>query len=261
MREKQGSSLKGSPMRHRPSPQLARRELLRIDGEPVSVTIRHNPRARRLIIKVHPTTGEVSVVAPSKRALDHALDFARSETDWIKRRLAKVPRIVELALGATVLFKGDEHFVTSAPKGLAPVWVEEEKGERFIRVAGRAEHAPRRLLDFFKREARQSLAARTVELAGRIGMRPARISVRDTQSRWGSCSTERSLSYSWRLILAPPFVLDYVVAHEVAHMRHMNHGPRFWKLVRELSDQSDAAQDWLGRNGPLLHRYAVRASR
>jgi predicted metal-dependent hydrolase len=246
-------------MRHRSPPQLARRELLRIDGEPVSVVIRHNPRARRLIIRVHPTTGEVTVVAPSRRAIDHALDFARSESAWIKRRLAKVPRIVELALGATVLFGGEEHLVTAGARGPAPVWTEEADGKRYIRVSGRAEHAPRRLLDFFKREARQVLSARTVELAERIGTRPARIAVRDTQSRWGSCSTERSLSYSWRLILAPPFVLDYVVAHEVAHMRHMHHGPRFWKLVRELSEQSDAAQAWLLRNGPLLHRYAVKA--
>ena len=246
-------------MRHRPPPQLARRELLRIDGEPVSVVIRHNPRARRLIIRVHPTTGEVTVVAPSRRAIDHALDFARSESAWIKKRLASVPRIVELALDAIVLFRGEEHLIAAGARGPAPVWIEEADGRRVIRVGGRAEHAPRRLLDFFKREARQVLSARTVELAERIGMRPARIAVRDTQSRWGSCSTERSLSYSWRLILAPPFVLDYVVAHEVAHMRHMHHGPRFWKLVRELSDQSDAAQAWLLRNGPLLHRYAVKA--
>ncbi len=245
-------------MRHR-SPQSARRELLRIDGEPVSVTIRHNPRARRLIIRVHPSTGEVTVVAPSRRALGHALDFARSEAAWIKRRLAKVPRGVELSLGATVLFRGEEHLVTAGARGPAPVWVEEIEGNRFIRVGGRAEHAPRRLVDFFKRQARQALAARTVEMAERIGVRAARISVRDTQSRWGSCSTERSLSFSWRLILAPSFVLDYVVAHEVAHMRHMNHGPRFWKLVRELSSETDAAQEWLGRNGPLLHRYAVKS--
>src|SRR5580698_7304294 len=245
-------------MRHRPPPQLARRELLRIDGEPVSVVIRHNPRARRLIIRVHPTTGEVTVVAPSRRAIDHALDFARSESAWIKRRLAKVPRIVELALGATVLFGGEEHLVTVGARGPAPVWVEEAEGKRFIRVSGRAEHVPRRLLDFFKREARQVLSTRTVELAERIGTRPARIAVRDMQSRWGSCSTERSLSYSWRLILAPPFVLDYVVAHEVAHMREMNHGPAFWKLVRDLIGDPRKAQNWLRDHGAALHRYAPK---
>lgn len=240
--------------------QLACRELLRIDGEAVSVTIRHNPRARRLIIKVHPTTGEITVVAPSKRALAHALDFARSESDWIKRRLAKVPRIVELSLGATVLFRGEDHLVIAGERGPAPVWVEKSQQGSLIRVSGRAEHAPRRLIDFFKREARGTLSARTVDFAARIGSRPARISVRDTQSRWGSCSTERSLSYSWRLILAPAFVLDYVVAHEVAHLRHMNHGPRFWKLVREFVADADAAQKWLIRNGPLLHRYALPAN-
>jgi predicted metal-dependent hydrolase len=245
-------------MRRRSPPlPLARRESLKIDGEPVAVTIRHNPRARRLIIKVHPATGEVTVVGPSRRALDHALEFARSESDWIARRLAKVPRSVELGLGITVPFRGEDHLVTAAARGPAPVWIETGDGAAFIRVAGRAEHAARRLIDFFKREARGTLAARTVELAARIEMRPARISVRDTQSRWGSCSTERSLSFSWRLILAPPFVLDYVVAHEVAHMRHMNHGPRFWSLVRKLTSEAEAAQAWLGHNGTLLHRYAL----
>jgi predicted metal-dependent hydrolase len=145
-------------MRHRTPPQLARRELLRIDGEPVQVTIRHNPRARRLIIRVHPTTGEVTVVAPSRRAIGHALDFARAESEWIKRRLAKVPKIVELTLDATVLYRGDEHVVAAGANGPAPVWVEAAAGTRFIRVSGRAEHVPRRLLDFFKREARQVLA-------------------------------------------------------------------------------------------------------
>lgn len=241
--------------------QPMRRELLRIDGEAVAVTIRHNPRARRLIIRVHPSTGEVTVVAPSRRAIDHALDFARSEADWIARRLAKVPRSVALDLGASVLFRGEEHLVTAGARGPGPVWAETIEGQRFIRVSGRAEHAPRRLIDFFKREARHELSSRTVELAERIGMRPARISVRDTESRWGSCSTERSLSYSWRLILAPQFVLDYVVAHEVAHLKHMNHGPRFWKQVRELTGDVEAAQAWLGRNGPLLHRYGLRVGK
>lgn len=241
------------------NPQLARRELLRIDGEQVAVTVRHNPRARRIIIKVHPTTGEVTVVTPSRRSFDHAINFARSESAWIARRLAKVPRGIALELGATVLFRGEEHIVMQGNGGPGPVWVEASDGGRCIRVSGRVEHLPRRLIDFFKREARRELTARTVALAERIGATVKRVTVRDTVSRWGSCSTERSLSYSWRLILAPQFVLDYVVAHEVAHLRHMNHGQRFWQLVSKLTDDADAAQAWLLCNGPLLHRYALRS--
>jgi hypothetical protein len=114
------------------------------------------------------------------------------------------------------------------------------------------------LLDFLKREARKMFEARAFHYAELVGVQPKRITVRDTASRWGSCSTTRSLSFSWRLILAPPFVLDYVVAHEVAHLKHMNHGPRFWSLVRELVGDVEAPQAWLSKNGPLLHRYAPR---
>ncbi|HEX4159344.1 MAG TPA: SprT family zinc-dependent metalloprotease [Rhizomicrobium sp.] len=234
----------------------ARRVLLRIEGRPVEVTVRLNPRARRLIVKVHPSTGEVSVVAPSRRSLDHAMDFARSESSWIARRLAHVPEPVELEAGASVPFRGEEHTIRPAGKGPAPVWI--EQGSRVIRIAGQKEHAPRRLLDFLKREARKMFEARAFHYAERIGVQPKRITVRDTASRWGSCSTTRSLSFSWRLILAPPFVLDYVVAHEVAHLKHMNHGQRFWSLVRELVGDAETPQAWLSKNGPLLHRYAPR---
>lgn len=235
-----------------------RRELLRIDGRPVEVTVRLNPRARRLIVKVHPSTGEVSVVAPSRRALDHAMEFARSESSWIARRLAHVPEPVDLELGARIPFRGQDHAICPAARGPAPVWI--DRGARVIRISGHSEHAPRRLLDFLKREARRTFEARVFHYAERVGVEPKRITVRDTASRWGSCSTTRSLSLSWRLILAPPFVLDYVVAHEVAHLRHMNHGSRFWSLVRELVGDVETPQAWLSRNGPLLHRYAPRTA-
>ena len=236
--------------------QPARRELLRIDGRPVEVTMRLNPRARRLIVKVHPSTGEVTVVAPSRRALDHALEFARGETEWIARRLAHVPAQVTLDVGARIPFRGEEYVIARGDNGRAPVWI--ERTSRMLRVAGPREHAPRRILDFLKREARRILDERAVEYAARLGTNPKRITVRDTASRWGSCSTTRALSFSWRLILAPAFVLDYVVAHEVAHLKQMNHGPRFWELVRELVGDVDKPQAWLSRNGPLLHRYAPR---
>ena len=89
----------------------------------------------------------------------------------------------------------------------------------------------------------------------KLGVKPARITVRDTASRWGSCSAARSLSFSWRLILAPDFVLDYVVAHEVAHLREMNHGPRFWAHVRSLVPDIETPQDWLKVHGRGLQRY------
>jgi predicted metal-dependent hydrolase len=232
-------------------------KLLRIDGRPVEVTVRLNPRARRLIVKVHPSTGEVTVVAPSKRALDHALEFARGESEWIARRLAHVPKPVALDLGARLPFRGEDYVIGRGETGAAPVWI--DRPSRVIRVAGHREHAPRRILDFLKREARKELDARALEYGSLISAKPKRITVRDTASRWGSCSTTRALSFSWRLILAPAFVLDYVVAHEVAHLRQMNHGARFWELVRDLVGDVEKPQAWLSRNGPLLHRYAPRA--
>jgi predicted metal-dependent hydrolase len=231
-----------------------RRELLRIDGRPVVVTVRLNPRARRLIVKVHPSTGEVSVVAPSRRSLDHAMEFARSESSWIARRLAFVPEPVDLEPGARIPFRGEDHAILATGRGPAPVWI--DRGQRVIRIAGHGEHTPRRLLDFLKREARKAFDARALEYADHVGVVPKRITVRDTASRWGSCSTTRALSFSWRLILAPAFVLDYVVAH----LRHMNHGARFWALVRELVGDVEKPQAWLSKNGPLLHRYAPRVA-
>jgi predicted metal-dependent hydrolase len=238
--------------------QLAGRELLRIDGDAVPVTLRLNPRARRLIVKVHPSTGEVPVVAPSRRALEGALAFARSETDWIRKRLARVPKPVLLDVGEHVPFRGEIHHIVEGEKGRAPVWADEEDGEPVILVSGKPEHAPRRIVDYLKREARKTLDARTAFYADKLGIKPRRITVRDTASRWGSCSAQRSLSFSWRLILAPDFVLDYVVAHEVAHMKEMNHSPRFWQLVNMLGADVKRAQRWLADHGTMLHRYAPR---
>jgi len=240
--------------------QLAKRELLRIDGKPVAVTVRLNPRARRLIVKVHPSTGEVTIVAPSKRSVDHAIDFARGETDWIAQRLKQVPPPVPLGLGARILYRGEEHVIRRGEGRRTPAWIDHEDGNRIIRVTGQSEHAGRRVHDFLKREARKVLEARSFEYAGYLGTAPKHLTVRDTASRWGSCSTQRSLSFSWRLILAPPFVLDYVVAHEVAHMREMNHGPRFWRLVEDLIGDTERPQVWLRESGSLLHRYAPRTT-
>jgi predicted metal-dependent hydrolase len=219
----------------------------------LEVRVRLNPRARRMIVKVNPATGEISVTAPSRRGLAHALDFARGEKDWIAGQLAKAPGPVSLTAGAMIPFRGVRHEIRSLAKGPSPVWTE----GGILWVSGDEAHAPRRVLDFLKREARKAFEIRAMDHAARLGVKPSRITVRDTASRWGSCSSGRSLSFSWRLILAPDFVLDYVVAHEVAHLREMNHSPRFWAHVKCLVPDMDVPQDWLKTHGRDLQRYCV----
>jgi predicted metal-dependent hydrolase len=210
-------------------------------------------------VKVDPSTGEVSVVAPSSRSLDRAMDFARKERDWIAHRLASVPEPIRLALGSTLMVRGVEYVIRAGERGRTPVWIDRDAARPTIRVAGQPEHVARRLLDWLKREARKRIEERVGDYAARLGVRPKRITIRDTSSRWGSCSSARSLSFSWRLILAPPAVLDYVVGHEVAHLRELNHKPRFWRLVDAIIPDMEKSQDWLTENGALLHRYAPRS--
>jgi predicted metal-dependent hydrolase len=124
-----------------------------------------------------------------------------------------------------------------------------------IRVRGEPAHLPRRVRDFLVAKARQELARRARRLAARIGRDITQITVRDTQSRWGSCSSRGNLSFSWRLVFAPEPVIDYVVAHEVSHLVEMNHGPRFWRLVESLSPDSGTPRAWLKRHRSRLFSY------
>src|SRR5262249_2977829 len=127
-----------------------------------------------------------------------------------------------------------------------------------IWVSGHVAHAPRRVLDFLKSEARKASEILVLKHAEKLGVKPSRITVRDTASRWGSCSSARSLSFSSRLLPATDFVLDCVVAHEVAQLREMNHSPGFWAHVKSLIADKNAAQTWLRVNGRELQRYTVK---
>lgn len=230
---------------------------LRIRGKSVPVKVRLNPRARRLIVKVHPSTGEVAVIAPSRRSVPRALDFARQEGEWIADHLSRVPERIYFRSGETLLFKGARHIIRSTPDQRGGVWLDPDADRPTIRVSGFREHIPRRVEDWLKKQARSHILRRVNVLAAELGVQPTRVTVRDAASRWGSCSTSGAISLSWRLIMAPNFVLNYVCAHEVAHLKEMNHGKRFWKLVNQLVGPTDAAeaQNWLRENGAELHRY------
>ena len=119
------------------------------------------------------------------------------------------------------------------------------------------EHIDRRVHDFLKREARRDLHKAALAYAEALGVRVKRLSIRDQSSRWGSCTSAGSLSFSWRLILAPPFVLDYLAAHEVAHLVEMNHSSRFWRVVARVCPSVERAKRWLDTYGNDLHRYGI----
>lgn len=242
--------------RRKSSPLLT--NVIEVDGKLLPVTVRHNPRARRFVLRVDLTAGRICVTAPSKRSMPAALAFAREHEDWIAEQLEVVPDAVPFRHGALVPVRGVMHEIHHAPDARGTVYQAApacpENLPRLV-VCGDGKFAARRVADWLKAQARTDLNDRVLAHAARAGVRPRRITLRDQTSRWGSCSSTRALSFSWRLIFAPSSVLDYVAAHEVAHLVHMNHGFRFWRLVAELMPGYRAAMQWLETEGPGLHRY------
>ncbi len=228
---------------------------LDIGGERVPVLVRINARARRLILKVDPVTGDVVLVIPHRESLKDALAFARRQAHWIAGRRRDLTPAVALLPGDTVPFRGEDHAIIADPAARRGVWLDDAAAA--IRVSGQAEHVPRRVRDWLRRMARDDLTRSVADHAGRLDVRPTRVTLRDTRSRWGSCSASGALSFSWRLILAPPFVLDYVAAHEVAHLVHHDHSPAFWALVRDLIGDPGTPTAWLKRHGTDLHRFGA----
>ncbi len=169
--------------------------------------------------------------------------------------------MVPFAAGAIIPLRGQPHEIALAGRvsRRAVVEVVPASGSRRPRllVSGAPEHAPRRIADWLEAEARRDLEARVEHHTDQLGLKARRVRVRDQKSRWGSCTSEGHLSFSWRLILAPPFVLDYVAAHEVAHLAEMNHGPKFWRLVARTMPRFEEAKLWLRRNGLDLYRYGA----
>ncbi len=225
--------------------------VLALGDREIPLCIRHHPRARRLTLRIDPTGDGAIVTLPSGLKARDGIEFAERKADWLIDRLDSLPKPVPIGDGTEMPLRGIPHRIRHRPESRGTVWL--ENGE--IHVAGRPEYLPRRVVDWLKTEARRELTARARDKAARIDRTVGRVTVRDTKSRWGSCSANGNLSFCWRLILAPENVLDYVVAHEVAHLIERNHGPRFWNLVRELTDETGSAKVWLRRNGDSLLRY------
>lgn len=229
-----------------------------VRGRPVEIAVRRNAAARRITLRVKNATGQVVLTLPKRTSLMHGHDFALRQVDWIADRLETVPQPVPFARGRTIPLRGVPHrLVWRGVRGITRVEPPVAGQVRVIGVYGPEEHFSRRVLDFLKREARKDIEPAVKRHAAALNVPVGRISIKDTVSRWGSCSVKGDLAFSWRLVLAPPFVLDYLAAHEVAHRREMNHGDRFWKHVYRIFPETDAAETWLKTNGPDLHRYGM----
>ena len=208
----------------------------------IPVAIRVSPRARRIGLRIDAAERRVELVLPPRRAGGPGVALSRDETRMDRGAARALPQPVPFSEGAIVPVLGVGHRIRrEIDAGAPPVAIVD--GE--IRVRGDPAHLPRRVRDHLVALARSELARRARRAAALIGRNVARVNVRDTKSRWGSCSGRGNLSFSWRLIFAPETVIDYVVAHEVAHLAEMNHGPRFWRLVESLSPDSATPRAWL----------------
>ena len=222
-----------------------------LGGQELPLRLLWQTRARRLTVTVDHTQRCLRVVLPQQASLGEGLDFCRRHSGWILQRWAALPQPVPFRPGSRLPLAGRELEIRHRQEARRGVW-EEADG---LYVSGQLEHLPRRVEAYCRGEAGRSLRQAVRPKAQALGRTPGRISLRESRSRWGSCSPKGDLSFCWRLVFAPPEVLDYVAAHEVAHLVHMNHGPAFWRLCGELVPDIQGPRRWLARNGASLWRY------
>ncbi len=234
------------------------RSEINLGNRTAPLVARVNRRAKKLIIKVDAVAGEICVTAPSKRALPEAIAFAKESASWIETQLDEKLRAKPFRESMKFPYRGVECRIIQAGGPRAPVRYV-DRPEPHVIVGGDAAHLNRRLCEWLKREARAAITERVDHYSARIGKHRTALRIRDTQTRWGSCSSDGVLSFSWRLILAPPWILDYVAAHECVHLVHLNHSKTYWRDLKNLGVDPRAAANWLKSEGPGLFAYGVAA--
>lgn len=238
--------------RARPAPKPRTVDVL---GRALPLTIRENHRATRITLRIEPGGKALKMTVPFGLRHHDIDDFLARHAGWLKERIGRMESRATGALadGGAIAVRGVRHRIEHSGKLRGVTEARVIDGEPVLMVSGSPEHLPRRIADFLKREARRDLESRVSLHATRVGRRVKSMTLKDTRSRWGSCSHAGALSFSWRIVMAPPEVIDYLAAHECAHLREMNHGPKFWALCEELCPQTPTARAWLKENGNHLH--------
>lgn len=238
----------------RARPKIPSSTVIQIDGAPVSVAVRVHARARSYRLSIPHSGGPVLTLPPHGNWAE-AERFLERHRNWLAARLHRAPVAASFSDGSLVPLRGVEHRIIGTGKLRGRVEASETDGAPVLLVPGEPAHQVRRLTDWLKKEAETDLIARTAIHAARLDVTVKAIKLRSQASRWGSCSSTGNINYNWRLVLAPPFVLDYVAAHEVAHLVEMNHSPAFWGTVRRTLPEMEKGRAWLKAHGRQLMAY------
>ena len=216
---------------------------------PTPVQWRRSARARRVSLRIDTRAGGVVVTLPPRISASAGRALLMQHAGWVADRLSRLPAPVVMGDGAELRLDGDPLLVRHVPgmRGAEIVGGE-------LRLGGAPEFTARRVTDVLRAEAKRRLGDAAMAKARDAGLVAKRVVIKDTRTRWGSCAADGTLMFSWRLVMAPPHVQDYVVGHEVAHLRHMDHSARFWALVDRLTPHRAAATAWLARGGASLMR-------
>ncbi|MCR9136978.1 MAG: M48 family metallopeptidase [Alphaproteobacteria bacterium] len=224
-----------------------------VAGRRLPLVIRENGRATRMTLRIEPGGKALKMSVPTG-VTDPEIDrFLHRHHGWLTNKLRALPKPATVEEGGLIPIRDIPHRIerTGRVRGVSEAKVVD--GETVLLVGGAPEHLGRRVIDYLKKQAKSDLEQAVARHSADLDRQAASIQVKDTKSRWGSCSAGGRLSFSWRIVMAPDYVLDYLAAHEVAHLKEMNHGPRFWTLCRHLCPRTDDAKSWLKKHGSALH--------
>lgn len=232
----------------------ASQRMVDVGDRTLPITIKENQRATRITLRIEPGGKALKMTIPYGLHHREVDDFLERHNGWLRTRLSKFSAETKVKNGGTITIRGTCHRIehTDTLRGITRI-EENAQGDPVLKVSGPPEHIGRRIATFLKKEARADLERLVALHATKVGKPVRSIAMKDTRSRWGSCSHEGNLSFSWRIVMAPESVINYLAAHEVAHLREMNHGPKFWALCEQLCPDMEASKNWLKRHGSQLH--------
>lgn len=218
---------------------------IKING--IDIIFTKRKKQKNICLKIN-SKGEVILSAPFFCSESKAIDFINKNIEWIKNNHLKIPQPTKFKESDTISILGQSYTIVHMPKQKTSVEISNNQ----LLVGGENTFIHRRVSNFAKKQLLIYIEKKAIELAKIIQKKPNKISLKDTSSRWGSCSSKQNLNFCWKIVFAPIFVIDYLIAHEVAHLKEMNHSDAFYKTVALLNVEQSKAEIWLRKNGKDL---------